>query len=109
MQRSYLWPGPVEGSDQPGRQQHRGDREDGGEEDVRHRLREPGREEVVAEQVVGEVLGGAAERVAGELDRDQPPEDEPEVGPNETEAAREGATDGALLELDRRPGQAEQD
>ena len=79
------------GADQLERQQHRGDREDRGEDDVRRRLRQPGGEEGVAEDAVDEVADELAEEVADELDRGEDEEDQPEVVADQGGAATQGA------------------
>ena len=66
-----------------------GAREDGGEGDVRRRLRQPGGEERVAERAVDEVADELAEGVAEELDRGEDEEDQPEA-PNDEAGCRGG-------------------
>ena len=100
---------PVLDRDQVERQQHGGDREDRGEDDVGGRLRQPGREEGLAEQAVDEVPDPLGDEVADDLDRGEDEEDQPEVVADQVGAAAQGAAHRPSLELDHRPGEAEPD
>src|SRR6185369_657008 len=59
--------------------------------------------------VVDEIRQPAPDRVAEDLDRYQHPEDEPEAAADEMEAAAEGGERRALLDLDDRTRETEED